>query len=248
MVLSLTAAVPCRPHCRYPPRRTYRRYHRHRYHLHTTCTNLNAATTARHTRYMIMRTLRDTRWRRTATVLLVSTLATHLHQAWCDRRIPQQPNIREKEKNILDELFKASRYDKRIRPSGINGTADGPTIVMINMMFRSIQTIDDVNMEYSVQLTFREEWTDERLVFDDLGGLIKYLTLTETNKVWMPDLFFKNEKVGHFHDIILPNVYLRISPNGGVLYSIRISLTLSCPMNLQLYPLDTQKCELLLAS
>ncbi|KAG7176463.1 Glutamate-gated chloride channel-like 15, partial [Homarus americanus] len=77
---------------------------------------------------------------------------------------------------------------------------------------------------------------------------IKYLTLTETNKVWMPDLFFKNEKLGHFHDIILPNVYLRIFPNGGVLYSIRISLTLSCPMNLQLYPLDRQTCELLLAS
>ncbi|XP_042235804.1 glutamate-gated chloride channel-like isoform X2 [Homarus americanus] len=119
---------------------------------------------------------------------------------------------------------------------------------MINMMFRSIQTIDDVKMEYSVQLTFREEWVDERLVFDDLGGRIKYLTLTETNKVWMPDLFFKNEKLGHFHDIILPNVYLRIFPNGGVLYSIRISLTLSCPMNLQLYPLDRQTCELLLAS
>ncbi|XP_063853885.1 glutamate-gated chloride channel-like isoform X5 [Scylla paramamosain] len=116
------------------------------------------------------------------------------------------------------------------------------------MMFRSIQTIDDVKMEYSVQLTFREEWNDERLKFDDLDGRIKYLTLTEPSKVWMPDLFFKNEKLGHFHNIILPNVYLRIFPNGGVLYSIRISLTLSCPMNLQLYPLDTQTCELLLAS
>ncbi|XP_045110005.1 glutamate-gated chloride channel-like isoform X2 [Portunus trituberculatus] len=159
-----------------------------------------------------------------------------------------QLNYREKEKDILDELFKKSHYDKRIRPSGVNGTANNPTIVRINMMFRSIQTIDDVKMEYSVQLTFREEWNDDRLKFDDLEGRIKYLTLTEPSKVWMPDLFFKNEKLGHFHDIILPNVYLRIFPNGGVLYSIRISLTLSCPMNLQLYPLDTQTCELLLAS
>ncbi|XP_071519348.1 glutamate-gated chloride channel-like isoform X5 [Panulirus ornatus] len=159
-----------------------------------------------------------------------------------------QLNYREKEKDILDELFQKSHYDKRIRPSGVNGTDDQPTIVYVNLMLRSISKIDDYNMEYSVQLTFREEWEDERLVFDDHGGRIKYLTLTETNKVWMPDLFFKNEKLGHFHDIILPNVYLRIYPNGGVLYSIRISLTLSCPMNLQLYPLDTQTCELLLAS
>ncbi|XP_064106297.1 glutamate-gated chloride channel-like isoform X1 [Macrobrachium nipponense] len=167
---------------------------------------------------------------------------------WGGKQGKAQLNYREKEKDILDELFQTGRYDKRIRPSGVNGTVDEPTIVMINMMFRSIQTIDDVKMEYSVQLTFREEWEDERLAFDDLGGRIKYLTLTETNKVWMPDLFFKNEKLGHFHDIILPNVYLRIFPNGDVLYSIRISLTLSCPMNLQLYPLDRQTCELLLAS
>ena len=52
-------------------------------------------------------------------------------------------------------------------------------------------------------------------------GKIKYLTLTETDKIWMPDLFFKNEKTGHFHEIILPNTYIRIFPNGDVLYSIR---------------------------
>lgn len=52
-------------------------------------------------------------------------------------------------------------------------------------------------------------------------GRIQYLTLTETDMVWMPDLFFKNEKEGHFHNIILPNLYIRIYPDGGVLYSIR---------------------------
>ncbi|XP_021203398.1 glutamate-gated chloride channel-like isoform X7 [Bombyx mori] len=102
--------------------------------------------------------------------------------------------------------------------------------------------------EYSVQLTFREQWLDERLKFNNLGGRLKYLTLTEANRVWMPDLFFSNEKEGHFHNIIMPNVYIRIFPNGTVLYSIRISLTLSCPMNLKLYPLDKQTCSLRMAS
>lgn len=64
----------------------------------------------------------------------------------------------------------------------------------------------------------------------------------------MPDLFFSNEKEGHFHNIIMPNVYIRIFPHGSVLYSIRISLTLSCPMNLKLYPLDRQICSLRMAS
>ncbi|KAK0077867.1 hypothetical protein PV325_003364 [Microctonus aethiopoides] len=79
-------------------------------------------------------------------------------------------------------------------------------------------------------------------------GRLKYLTLTESTRVWMPDLFFSNEKEGHFHNIIMPNVYIRIFPHGSVLYSIRISLTLSCPMNLKLYPLDRQRCSLRMAS
>ncbi|XP_008543844.1 glutamate-gated chloride channel isoform X8 [Microplitis demolitor] len=105
-----------------------------------------------------------------------------------------------------------------------------------------------MEQEYSVQLTFREQWLDERLKFNDFGGRLKYLTLTESTRVWMPDLFFSNEKEGHFHEIIMPNVYIRIFPHGSVLYSIRISLTLSCPMNLKLYPLDRQTCSLRMAS
>ncbi|KAH7952264.1 hypothetical protein HPB52_020986 [Rhipicephalus sanguineus] len=70
-------------------------------------------------------------------------------------------------------------------------------------------------------MTFREQWRDERLQYDDLGGQVRYLTLTEPDKLWKPDLFFSNEKEGHFHNIIMPNVLLRIHPNGDVLFSIR---------------------------
>ena len=62
-----------------------------------------------------------------------------------------------------------------------------------------------------------------RLEFNSVNN-ITYLTLTEPEKIWKPDLFFSNEKEGHFHNIIMPNVLLRIYPNGQVLYSIRISL------------------------
>ena len=50
---------------------------------------------------------------------------------------------------------------------------------------------------------------------------IQYLTMTDAKKVWMPDTFFRNEKEGRFHNILVPNVYIRIFPNGNVLYSIR---------------------------
>ncbi|XP_046971870.1 glutamate-gated chloride channel isoform X5 [Nymphalis io] len=181
---------------------------------------------------------------RPSCALLVLLVLYILNLATC---MNAKINFREKEKQILDQILGPGRYDARIRPSGINGT-DGPAVVSVNIFVRSISKIDDVTMEYSVQLTFREQWLDERLKFNNLGGRLKYLTLTEANRVWMPDLFFSNEKEGHFHNIIMPNVYIRIFPNGNVLYSIRISLTLSCPMNLKLYPLDKQTCSLRMAS
>ncbi|XP_013786486.1 glutamate-gated chloride channel-like, partial [Limulus polyphemus] len=124
----------------------------------------------------------------------------------------------------------------------------GPAEVKVNIYIRSISKIDDVVMEYSVQMTFRESWRDERLMFDDMEGQMTYLTLTDPDKIWKPDLFFANEKEGHFHKIIMPNVLLRIYPNGKVLYSIRISLVLACPMDLKYYPLDKQTCSIVMAS
>lgn len=104
-------------------------------------------------------------------------------------------------------------------------------------------------MEFSVQVTFREQWNDERLRYvDSTRGKLNYLTLTDPTKVWMPDTFFRNEKEAKKHEIIVPNVYVRIYPNGDILYSIRISLTLACPMDLRLYPLDKQVCVLQIAS
>ena len=37
----------------------------------------------------------------------------------------------------------------------------------------------------------------------------------------MPDTFFRNEKVARFHKILAPNLYIRVFPDGDVLYSIR---------------------------
>merc|ERR1719507_2620842 len=160
-------------------------------------------------------------------------------------------NYREEEKKILDSVMRPENYDKRIRPSGINST-DAGTIVMVNLFVRSFSSIDDVKMEYSFQITLRQQWNDNRLQFKNkLLGMedkIKYLTMTDSTKVWMPDTFFRNEKIGRFHNILQPNLYVRVFPNGDVLYSIRVSLTCACSMHLALFPLDMQTCNLDVAS
>uniref|UniRef100_T1L3J8 Uncharacterized protein n=1 Tax=Tetranychus urticae TaxID=32264 RepID=T1L3J8_TETUR len=158
-------------------------------------------------------------------------------------------SLRTIERRILDQTIGNGNYDSRIRPRG-NTTSDkdGPCYVNVNILIRSISEISDLDMEYSAQITFREQWRDDRLAYNDMVGQIRYLTLTDPNRIWKPDLFFRNEKEGHFHDIIMPNVLLRIYPNGEVLYSIRISLVLACPMDLKYYPLDLQTCTISMAS
>ena len=42
--------------------------------------------------------------------------------------------------------------------------------------------------------------------------------MTDSDKVWMPDTFFRNEKIGRFHKILQPNLYVRVFPDGDVLY------------------------------
>jgi anionic glutamate receptor len=134
-------------------------------------------------------------------------------------------NYRQLEKRILDRILMPAIYDSQIRPKGVTTNVtetDGPTKVTVNLFVRSFEKIDDVKMEFSVQITFRQLWNDNRLAFNNMGGKIKYLTMTERDKVWMPDTFFRNEKDAKFHEIIQPNLYVRVFPNGDILYSIRV--------------------------
>ena len=54
----------------------------------------------------------------------------------------------------MDSILDDKIYDARIRPSSLN-SSDGPTNIQVNLMIRSIDKIDDVKMEFSVQITFR---------------------------------------------------------------------------------------------
>uniref|UniRef100_A0AC35U262 Ig-like domain-containing protein n=1 Tax=Rhabditophanes sp. KR3021 TaxID=114890 RepID=A0AC35U262_9BILA len=154
--------------------------------------------------------------------------------------------------DIINSLLANDRYDWRVRPPGTNLSLPGnhgPVIVEVNMMIRSISKIDDVNMQYSVQLTFREEWIDGRLAYGlPNDGKPDFIVLPTGTRIWSPDSFIQNEKEGHKHDIDTPNVMLRVHKHGKILYSVRISLVLSCPMQLQYYPMDVQSCLIDLAS
>ncbi|KAK8379047.1 hypothetical protein O3P69_009649 [Scylla paramamosain] len=138
---------------------------------------------------------------------------------------------------ILDSL--QTGYDKRIRPKYGESHVD----VGITMHILSISSLSEVQMDFTLDFYFRQHWTDPRLSFPDRGGLDELTVGSEyLKKIWVPDTFFANEKKSYFHTATTSNEMLRITNQGKVLRSIRLTITASCPMNLQYFPMDRQLC------
>jgi hypothetical protein len=74
------------------------------------------------------------------------------------------------------------------------------------------------------------------------------LTLDDVKRIWKPDVFFSNSKSEEPNGALEPNILVRIYPDGNVLFSTRLTLTLGCPMDLMHYPFDKQSCPLKIAS
>ncbi|CAG9768529.1 unnamed protein product [Ceutorhynchus assimilis] len=107
--------------------------------------------------------------------------------------------------------------------------------------------VSELDMEYSMDCYFRQYWRDQRLSF---VGPIKSLSLSikMLERIWRPDTYFYNGKNSYVHTITVPNKLLRISQDGDILYSMRLTIKAKCPMELRSFPMDRQSCPLILGS
>ncbi|KAM9792942.1 glycine receptor subunit alpha-3 isoform 2-T2 [Neosynchiropus ocellatus] len=147
--------------------------------------------------------------------------------------------------DFLDKLMgRTSGYDARIRPN-----FKGPAVnVSCNIFINSFGSIAETTMDYRVNIFLRQQWNDPRLAYAEYPDDSLDLDPSMLDSIWKPDLFFANEKGAHFHEVTTDNKLLRIFKNGNVLYSIRLTLTLSCPMDLKNFPMDVQTCIMQLES
>ncbi|KAM6924209.1 glycine receptor subunit alphaZ1 isoform 2-T2 [Xenentodon cancila] len=163
---------------------------------------------------------------------------------------------------FLDKLMgKVSGYDARIRPNfkvwnkDPKGSKNEPTHkkgppvnVTCNIFINSFGSIAETTMDYRVNIFLRQQWNDPRLAYSEYPDDSLDLDPSMLDSIWKPDLFFANEKGANFHEVTTDNKLLRISKNGNVLYSIRITLVLACPMDLKNFPMDVQTCIMQLES
>ncbi|XP_064928893.1 glycine receptor subunit alpha-2 isoform X7 [Columba livia] len=141
-------------------------------------------------------------------------------------------------------MGRTSGYDARIRPN-----FKGPPVnVTCNIFINSFGSIAETTMDYRVNIFLRQQWNDSRLAYSEYPDDSLDLDPSMLDSIWKPDLFFANEKGANFHDVTTDNKLLRISKTGKVLYSIRLTLTLSCPMDLKNFPMDVQTCTMQLES
>ncbi|XP_044517663.1 gamma-aminobutyric acid receptor subunit alpha-6 [Gracilinanus agilis] len=138
---------------------------------------------------------------------------------------------------ILDNLLDG--YDNRLRP-GFGGAV---TEVKTDIYVTSFGPVSDVEMEYTMDVFFRQTWTDERLKF---RGPSKILSLNNlmVSKIWTPDTFFRNGKKSIAHNMTTPNKLFRIMQNGTILYTMRLTINADCPMRLVNFPMDGHACPL----
>ncbi|XP_022834486.1 gamma-aminobutyric acid receptor subunit beta-like isoform X7 [Spodoptera litura] len=123
--------------------------------------------------------------------------------------------------SILDSF--SISYDKRVRPN-----YGGPPVE-----------------DFTLDFYFRQFWTDPRLAYKKRAGVETLSVGSEfIRNIWVPDTFFVNEKQSYFHTATTSNEFIRIHHSGSITRSIRLTITASCPMNLQYFPMDRQLCHI----
>lgn len=189
--------------------------------------------------------MRNSGWPLARLALHLLVLLTHSYRSFAEE-LTYRPAVKEAFSNMKDEVNISAildalqtGYDKRIRPNYGGSHVD----VGITMHILSISSLSEVQMDFTLDFYFRQHWTDPRLSFPNRGELDELTVGSEyLQKIWVPDTFFANEKKSYFHMATTSNEMLRITHQGKVLRSIRLTITASCPMNLQYFPMDRQLC------
>ncbi|KTG39457.1 hypothetical protein cypCar_00008363 [Cyprinus carpio] len=152
----------------------------------------------------------------------------------------RSPDVTKAPVTKSEQLLKLDDHDFTMRPG-----FGGPAIpVGVDVQLESLDTISEVDMDFTMTLYLRHYWKDERLSFPSNTNQSMTFDGRLVKKIWVPDIFFVHSKRSFIHDTTTENVMLRVHPDGKVLYSLRVTVTAMCNMDLSHFPLDTQTCSL----
>ncbi|TMS33800.1 hypothetical protein L596_001496 [Steinernema carpocapsae] len=155
-----------------------------------------------------------------------------------------QQNVQGETRDFL-QFLRRIKYDHRQCPENDGESVD----IEVSIVVSNIRAVSEVTMDYALELFYREAWVDSRLDYDkQLFKNKTEIALHEsyTNFLWHPDTFMPNAIASKNpqKQSISHRSLLRLKEKGHVLYSRRISIVAECPMDLTLFPFDSQVCKL----
>lgn len=139
------------------------------------------------------------------------------------------------------------KYDKRAIPSEYGE----PVNVSVQILVAGFTTVARLGTtQFNFDLYIRKSWRDYRLAFGELSTDANNsysnqpiaFTSDVVKKIWTPNLYFTNQVKSKVYTLTKPNMVLLLQKDGFVLYSQRISLVVSCILNLTSFPFDRQHC------
>ncbi|XP_071847416.1 gamma-aminobutyric acid receptor subunit alpha-2-like isoform X2 [Apostichopus japonicus] len=162
-----------------------------------------------------------------------------------DEDLDREEQARKNVTQLLDNVLHG--YNKNVRPNaGVE-----PTTVKVDIFILSLGPVIDLDMEFYVEVFFRQRWSDPRLNYNNSNQMnFKVLSLNTImlESIWYPDTYIYNGKKSKSHSITTPNRLFRIFPNGDILYTQRLTIVAACPMQFQKYPMDSQNCSVIVGS
>ncbi|VEN44252.1 unnamed protein product [Callosobruchus maculatus] len=148
------------------------------------------------------------------------------------------------DKEILDQLLLATRYDKRLLPPVRGRYAFLPKeslTVNVSVLLLSLASPDESSLKYEVEFLLQQQWYDPRLRYSNQSQYPYLNAIHHHSDIWLPDTYFIMH--GDFKDPLIPvHFSLKIYRNGSVTYLMRRHLILSCQGSLNIFPFDDPKC------
>ncbi|XP_008638478.2 gamma-aminobutyric acid receptor subunit rho-2 isoform X1 [Corvus cornix cornix] len=184
-------------------------------------------------------------------LVLVVESRKHRRRRWTHLGMQRASHVSKKNEDLTkawkgktEQLLKIDEHDFTMRPA-----FGGPAIpVGVDVQVESLDSISEVDMDFTMTLYLRHYWKDERLSFSSTNNKSRTFDGRLVKKIWVPDVFFVHSKRSFIHDTTTDNIMLRVFPDGHVLYSMRVTVTAMCNMDFSRFPLDSQTCSLELES
>ncbi|CAB3988233.1 neuronal acetylcholine receptor subunit alpha-10 [Paramuricea clavata] len=142
--------------------------------------------------------------------------------------------------DLMQHLFNASRYDRRVIPSVGLGT-NVPLNVSLNLALMQIENLDEKRQVLISHIVQTLQWTDPHLTWDPSEYLGTEHVKVSASKLWTPDIVLYNsitqdQAVGMRRGDVL------LHHNGFVTLKYSKIIQSSCKTNVAHYPFDKQEC------